>query len=150
MSIIVCVLCLAGVAFAQWTDNMGGSWNNPTSASIGNIINDQLWNRIRAKARARAKTGNSVLPTSETLLLYDKKLGFDEIEIPTINGVLDGRKIVHGVNLPLSSVDDGGKFDSGDIKIKPVLGTRSSPINLETEETAIIYVHYNLKKVPRN
>ncbi len=40
---------------AQWTDNMGGSWNNPTSASIGNIINDQLWNRVFAKARARDK-----------------------------------------------------------------------------------------------
>src|SRR5438552_154974 len=40
---------------AQWKDNMGGSWNNPTSASIGNIINDRLWNRVFAKARARDK-----------------------------------------------------------------------------------------------
>src|SRR6478672_13106022 len=44
---------------SQYTDNMGGSWNNPTSASIGNIINDELWNRMRAKARARAKSGGS-------------------------------------------------------------------------------------------
>src|SRR5438874_3807459 len=51
---------------AQWKDNMGGSWNNPTSASIGNIINDQLWNRMRAKARARAKTGSTTAaPTAE-------------------------------------------------------------------------------------
>jgi hypothetical protein len=49
-------LSMAGIVAAQYTDNMGGSWNNPTSASIGNIINDQLWNRMRAKARARAKT----------------------------------------------------------------------------------------------
>ena len=34
---------------------MGGSWNNPTSASIGNIINDQLWNRVFAKARAATR-----------------------------------------------------------------------------------------------
>lgn len=46
-------------ASAQWKDNMGGNWNNPTSASIGNIINDQLWNRMRAKARARGKTVGS-------------------------------------------------------------------------------------------
>jgi hypothetical protein len=44
---------------AQYTDNMGGSWNNPTSASIGNIINDELWNRMRAKARARATSASS-------------------------------------------------------------------------------------------
>lgn len=41
------------IVSAQWKDNMGGNWNNPTSASIGNIINDRLWNRMRAKARAR-------------------------------------------------------------------------------------------------
>jgi len=45
-------------AAAQYRDNMGGSWNNPTSASIGNIINDQIWNRLRAKARAQ-KNGSS-------------------------------------------------------------------------------------------
>jgi hypothetical protein len=44
---------------AQWKDNMGGAWNNPTSASIGNIINDQLWNRVFAKARARDKSRSS-------------------------------------------------------------------------------------------
>jgi hypothetical protein len=44
---------------AQWKDNMGGSWNNPTSASIGNIVNDRLWNRVFAKARARDKSRNS-------------------------------------------------------------------------------------------
>lgn len=44
---------------AQWKDNMGGNWNNPTSASIGNILNDRLWNRLRAKAKARRKAGGS-------------------------------------------------------------------------------------------
>jgi hypothetical protein len=57
--LISLVLVVCAPAAAQWKDNMGGSWNNPTSASIGNIINDQLWNRMRAKARARAKSGNS-------------------------------------------------------------------------------------------
>jgi hypothetical protein len=45
---------------AQWKDNMGGSWNNPASASIGNIINDRLWNRVFAKARARDKARAAV------------------------------------------------------------------------------------------
>jgi hypothetical protein len=36
---------------------MGGNWNNPVSASIGNIINDRIWARMRAKARARRKAG---------------------------------------------------------------------------------------------
>jgi hypothetical protein len=57
--LISLVLVMCAPAAAQWKDNMGGSWNNPTSASIGNIINDQLWNRMRAKARARDKGGNS-------------------------------------------------------------------------------------------
>jgi len=34
---------------------MGGSWNNPTGASIGNIINDRLWNRVFAKARGSGR-----------------------------------------------------------------------------------------------
>jgi hypothetical protein len=54
----VAIVFLCGLTVttsAQWKDNMGGSWNNPTSASIGNIINDRLWNRVFAKARARDK-----------------------------------------------------------------------------------------------
>jgi len=55
---VVAIVFLCGLTVttrAQWKDNMGGSWNNPTSASIGNIINDRLWNRVFAKARARDK-----------------------------------------------------------------------------------------------
>jgi hypothetical protein len=53
----------AGVASAQHKDLMGGNWNNPVSASIGNIINDRIWNRMRAKARARRK-GDSLSPAN--------------------------------------------------------------------------------------
>ena len=65
--VVLVVLGFNASALAQWTDNMGGNWNNPTSASIGNIINDQLWNRVFAKARARdkAKAGTSS-PTDST------------------------------------------------------------------------------------
>ena len=51
---------------AQWKDNMGGNWNNPTSASVGNIINDRLWNRMRAKARARKNGATDPDNSSET------------------------------------------------------------------------------------
>ena len=51
--LISLMLVVGAPAFAQYRDNMGGSWNNPMSASIGNIINDRLWNRVFAKARAR-------------------------------------------------------------------------------------------------
>src|SRR5258708_39243768 len=55
LAVLGFLLTLSIPISAQWKDNMGGSWNNPTSASIGNIINDQLWNRVFAKARARDK-----------------------------------------------------------------------------------------------
>lgn len=54
--LISLTLLMCAPTAAQWKDNMGGNWNNPTSASIGNIINDQLWNRMRAKARARDRS----------------------------------------------------------------------------------------------
>ena len=59
LTVLGVLLTLSIPISAQWKDNMGGSWNNPTSASIGNIINDQLWNRVFAKARARDKARNS-------------------------------------------------------------------------------------------
>lgn len=58
LAVLGIVFTLSISASAQWKDNMGGNWNNPTSASIGNIINDRLWNRMRAKARARRKGGS--------------------------------------------------------------------------------------------
>ena len=53
LAIVFVITILSTTGTAQYVDNMGGKWNNPTSASIGNIINDQIWNRLRAKARAR-------------------------------------------------------------------------------------------------
>jgi len=56
--LVAACFCSAGVVMAQYKDMMGGNWNNPVSASIGNIINDRIWNRMRAKARARRKGGS--------------------------------------------------------------------------------------------
>ena len=56
--VLACFLS-SDVVLAQHKDMMGGNWNNPVSASIGNIINDRIWERMRAKARARRKSGNS-------------------------------------------------------------------------------------------
>jgi hypothetical protein len=60
-----CPILLAACLFspyivsAQHKDLMGGSWNNPVSASIANIINDRIYARLYAKARARRMAGNS-------------------------------------------------------------------------------------------
>jgi hypothetical protein len=60
LCLVLVVACLfsTGVVSAQHKDMMGGNWNNPVSASIGNIINDRIWTRMRAKARARRKAGS--------------------------------------------------------------------------------------------
>ncbi|HTG92569.1 MAG TPA: DUF6683 family protein, partial [Pyrinomonadaceae bacterium] len=58
---VVVVACFLStdIVTGQHKDMMGGNWNNPVSASIGNIINDRIWNRMRAKARARKKIGSA-------------------------------------------------------------------------------------------
>ena len=44
------LLVTAQPLFAQYKDNLGGNWNNPTSATITNIIMDRYarrrWRRI--------------------------------------------------------------------------------------------------------
>jgi hypothetical protein len=70
--IIVFMFCSAGTAFGQYTDNMGGTWNNPTSASIGNIINDRIWNRLRAKARARKNGSTTSSQTTQEPAVSEK------------------------------------------------------------------------------
>jgi hypothetical protein len=66
---LVCIgflLALNVPATAQWKDNMGNTWNNPTSASIGSLVNDRLWERMRAKARARKRAGVGTTSSTET------------------------------------------------------------------------------------
>src|SRR5688572_6901289 len=60
------LLALNLTANAQWKDNMGNTWNNPTSASIGSLVNDRLWERMRAKARARKRAGVGTTSSTET------------------------------------------------------------------------------------
>jgi hypothetical protein len=66
ITILISLFALSTYTRAQWKDNMGGNWNNPTSASLGNIINDRLWNRMRAKARARKNGATSSDNSAET------------------------------------------------------------------------------------
>ena len=72
LAVLGFLLTVSIPASAQWKDNMGGNWNNPTSASIGNIINDRLWARLRAKARARRKAGD----TSPAATANEKQTAF--------------------------------------------------------------------------
>src|SRR5437762_12608691 len=66
ITILISLFAFSTYTRAQWKDNMGGNWNNPTSASVGNIINDRLWNRMRAKARARKNGATDPDNSSET------------------------------------------------------------------------------------
>ena len=43
--VILMLLVLRVPAFAQYTDNLGGNWNNPASATITNIIMDRYARR---------------------------------------------------------------------------------------------------------
>src|SRR5512140_1108458 len=47
---------IAGRGEAQHKESMGFKWEDPTSGSIGKLVNDRLLNRIRAKARVRTKS----------------------------------------------------------------------------------------------
>ena len=47
---------MSGLAEAQHKESMGYKWEDPTSGSIGKILNDRLLTRIRAKAQVRAKS----------------------------------------------------------------------------------------------
>lgn len=60
------LFALAISSNAQFKDNMGNTWNNPTSASFGSLINDRLMERMRAKARARRRAGVGVESSAET------------------------------------------------------------------------------------
>jgi len=54
----------ASAVMAQHSDLMGNSWNNPTSASIANMLNDRIFERMRAKARARRRSGGAPVANS--------------------------------------------------------------------------------------
>lgn len=48
-------LCATIAANAQQHIESVGQWKNPVGASVGNLINDRLWVRVRAKTKARGK-----------------------------------------------------------------------------------------------
>ncbi|MDQ2855593.1 MAG: OB-fold putative lipoprotein, partial [Acidobacteriota bacterium] len=56
-SLIVLLLATCSPAAAQYTDRLGGSWNNPTSALITNIIMDRYAQRRLAKNLAAKHSG---------------------------------------------------------------------------------------------
>ncbi len=57
MSVFLCSLSIT--ASAQFSVDMGSIWKERPNPSIGKIINDRLWIRVRAKAKARDNARNS-------------------------------------------------------------------------------------------
>src|SRR5437899_3562612 len=65
--VILMLLVLRVPAFAQYTDNLGGNWNNPASATITNIIMDRYARRRLEKNLAARRSGAaSTAPTSSS------------------------------------------------------------------------------------
>ena len=65
--IVLILLVLPVPAFAQYTDSLGGNWNNPASAMITNIIMDRYARRRLEKNLAARRSGAaSTAPTSSS------------------------------------------------------------------------------------
>ena len=56
---ILLVLVMRAPAFAQYTDGLGGNWNNPTSATITNVIMDSYARRRLEKNLAAKRSSTS-------------------------------------------------------------------------------------------
>ena len=64
---ILLVLATCVPAFAQYTDGLGGNWNNPASATITNIIMDRYARRRLEKNLVAKRSGaSSSAPTSSS------------------------------------------------------------------------------------
>jgi hypothetical protein len=61
---ILLLLVISAPALAQYSDSLGGNWNNPASAMITNIIMDRYARRRLEKNLAAKRSGTS--PTSPT------------------------------------------------------------------------------------
>src|SRR5713226_9601745 len=57
--LIALVLVTCGSTAAQYTDSLGGNWNNPASAMITNIIMDRYAQRRLEKNLAANRSGAS-------------------------------------------------------------------------------------------
>jgi hypothetical protein len=76
--LILLVLVACAPARAQYKDNLGGNWNNPTSATITNIIMDRYARRRLEKnlAAKHSNTGATTGTPSSAAKLNDASLHF--------------------------------------------------------------------------
>ncbi len=76
--LILLVLVACAPAVAQYKDSLGGNWNNPTSATITNIIMDRYARRRLEKnlAAKRSSTGAPAATPSSAAKLNDASLHF--------------------------------------------------------------------------
>ena len=87
---------------------------------------------------SRSDFGYGNLPTSESTLDIDKKMSFNGLTMPRVDGLLADTVIHHPANLPLTFVDGHIDFDSGDVKFFP-FGPKNG--------SATIIVRYRLEIV---
>src|ERR1700738_1020384 len=64
--LVALVLITCGPAAAQYSDRLGGNWNNPASATITNIVMDRL-----ARHRLGKRLGAKHSDTGRTTAVHD-------------------------------------------------------------------------------
>src|SRR6266700_3337459 len=73
---LVLVLVTCGPAVAQYSDRLGGNWNNPASATITNIVMDRL-----ARRRLEKRLGAKHSESDTTTVAHDTSAGFNDAAV---------------------------------------------------------------------
>ena len=93
--LISLVLVMCAPAAAQYTDNLGGNWNNPASAMITNIIMDRYARRRLEKNLAAKRSGSSSNVTSSESAAPTAKLNDASVHFRSTGTQLKTREIAN-------------------------------------------------------
>jgi hypothetical protein len=94
--LISLMLVACAPAMAQYTDRLGGSWNNPASAMITNIIMDRYARRrLEKNLRARRSRASSTAPTSSKSAVPPAKLNDAAVHFRSTGTQLKTREIAN-------------------------------------------------------
>src|SRR6266478_4405203 len=74
--LVTLVLFTCGPVVAQYSDRLGGNWNNPASATITNIVMDRL-----ARRRLEKRLGAKHSESDTTTAAHDTSAGFNDAAV---------------------------------------------------------------------
>ncbi len=137
LAVLGFLLTLSVSLNAQWKDNMGGSWNNPTSASIGNIVNDSLWNRVFAKARARDKARAAAAANTGGVKTPEAKLPVSEPQVSKKTPAqIDAAVQFHSTGTQIDTQGIANELGGDDAQLRKDMATLVSTLLTEYEKAA--------------